>query len=489
MRKKSKKQHKAVGSAAAPRTAQASAGLPVTDDAFAAGAEDVTGTVNVTGAPAAAAVPFVRLANSHIYRTETHSASTGTAGLCTAESCTADSLTGFPSLSALGLYALLSALLSNPAFETASGGMLHLLSSHCRNGVFSLSGTMRALRQDGYLVRTRVATAENRFADYYDLAHEKGQALQTDTALPAPVAGSRCLSHKEAGIYRKARKPFSPPTDDFTMVSIPMLMDPRLSLAAKGLYAVIARYLRLAEYRSDIVLSKAFLADILPVGENAFDRLFRELRRTGYLTLTRARDPMTGRGFYRYALCEAGAAAAAATAAATAETATAETAAADAAAAKTAAVRKNSMSAMSGTFKAPPTAKDIRSAAEVRDAVRARIEYDCLCAEYPRERLDAVVSILASFSGDTASPPPLPPGLGSDRATVTARLAALDAEDVRYVLDTYETVSRTSVIRSIRAYLTTCLYHAKENLALALDRVALQTPGLVRNAGGENALS
>ncbi len=393
---------------------------------------------------AVTAVPFVRLSNLHIRHTQAP---------------VAVSDHGFSSLSALGLYALLSALLSNPAFETASGGMQKLLSAHCKNGVFSLTGTLRALRRDGYLRRTRIPVGTNRFSDYYDLSETK---QKTDTAaVDTAVIGVRNLTVKEANAYLRARTPFVPPVDDFTKVSVPMLLDPRLSLAAKGLYTVIARYLRLSSYKEDIVLSKAFLSSVLPIGENAFDRLFRELRKTGYLTLTRARDPLTGYGFYRYALNEV---------------------ADDTATAISAAPRMPAAESVpptdSDTAQAPIPAKSAPTPV-TPDDIRARIDYDCLLSDYPRDRLDAVVSILSAFS--TGKSPHLPPGLHAASADVASRLSALDSEDIRFVLDTYAEVSKSVHIRNIRAYLTTCLYHAKENLALALDRISLQTPGLVRS--------
>ncbi len=377
-----------------------------------------------------AVIPFVRISNQHIRFTQKRDSK---------------ALYGFSSLSVLGLYAMLSALLSNPAFETASGGMQRLLSAHCKNGAFSLTGALRSLRADGYLCRTRIATAQNRFSDYYDLSETKGRP---QTSGMSPI-GVRNLTTQQASAYLASRVPFSPPTEDFTMVSMPMLLDARLSLAAKGLYAVIARYLRLASHNADIVLSKHFLSSVLPIGENAFDRLFGELRKTGYLSLTRARDPLTGKGFYRYALHP------------NPQTVPAVT--------KTDA---------RSTHSAQPDVDTIAPTVHSTDEVRARMEYDCLKAEYPRDRLDCILSILSSFSGGKV-PPHLPPGIDGSPAEIAARFAALDSEDVRYVLDTYAAVSRDSHIRNVRAYLTTCLFHAKENLRLALDRLTMQTPGLV----------
>jgi len=70
-------------------------------------------------------------------------------------------------------------------------------------------------------------------------------------------------------------------------------------------------------------------------------------------------------------------------------------------------------------------------------------------------------------------------GISYPREEIASRLSSLDSEDIRFVLDTYNDVAKTTKIRSIRSYLTSCLFHAKENLALALDAFAVRTPGSV----------
>ena len=401
------------------------------------------------------AVPFLRLSNRHI-----------TATLRSADP-DAFSGWGFASLCDLGLYAMLAAVLSNPSFTYANGGMQQLLLRHTKNRFFSLHNAFRRLQNAGYLIRTRIPEGKNCFRDFYTPLHT------ADTG--AKAARNRCLTASAGAQYRASHQPFLPPTEDFTMVSIPMLMDPSLSLAAKGLYIVIARYLRLRSYRPSLALSKDLLRRQCREGANAFDRIFRELRSCGYLTLTRSRDAKTGYPCYDYSLHASAASISCTdmadnTAAASADECSRN---ADQVSASAAECGDRQSTATPKTQPKPPLS---RTAA--RQAVHAQIEYDCLLAEYPPQRLDCIVSILLSY---------LQPGGGDDpvrlggesctRDAVRGRFAALDSEDIRYVLDTYQDVSRQQKIKNIRGYLTTCLYHAKENLMLALDSFANRTPG------------
>lgn len=393
-----------------------------------------------------AATAFFRLSNRHI------SASLRRFS----ESADAPAAYGFSSLGDLALYAMIGAVLSNPSFTYAHGGLQHLLLRHTRNRYFSLHHAVRRLTAAGYLRRTRIAEAQNCFHDYYTLSHTASAVCKTGD--PADC----CLSRKDGQAFLSSYRPFLPPTEDYTEVSIPMLMDPNLSLGAKGLYIVIARYLRLQMYKPEIVLSKDMLRAVCREGSNAFDRMFRELRRCGYLCLTREQNPLTGYPHYRYTLHKIP------------DTDTVsvcrtekKTAADNAAATKTERLHRQEPTEPGSTVK------------PVSD-IRAQIEYTCLAGDYPAERLDCIVSILQTYlspprSGD---PQQIPiGGIPYPREEITARFSALDSEDIRFVLDTYQDVSKTQKIRSVRRYLTTCLFHAKENLALALDAFAIRAPG------------
>ncbi len=393
---------------------------------------------------------FFRLSNRHIAASLRHSASNA-----------ALQPYGFASLGDLALYAMIGTVLSNPSFTYANGGLQNLLLHHTKNRYFSLHGAIRRLGAAGYLQRTRIPEGKNCFHDYYTLTHTRA-CCGTD-----PKAEVRCLTAAEGKAFRAAYRPFNAPTEDYTEVSIPMLMDPALSLAAKGLYIVIARYLRLQSYKPDIRLSKDMLRAVCHEGANAFDRLFRELRTAGYLVLTRDRDAKTGYPLYRYTLNK-----------------TSDTEAVSVChAQKQASAAKNdrpAAAAVSPQTSAVPSAA--RPAAPALSDIRRRIEYGCLIDDYPAERLDCIVSILHTFLSPPKSGDPSNLTLGGisyPRDEITARLSALDSEDIRFVLDTYNDVAKTTKIRSIRGYLTSCLFHAKENLALALDAFAVRTPGSV----------
>lgn len=394
---------------------------------------------------------FFRLSNRHI------------AASLHRKNAPAPSEYGFSSIGDLALYAMIGTVLSNPRHTYAGGGLQHLLLRHTKNRYFSLHGAFRRLSCTGYLQRTRIPEGKNCFHDYYTLAH-----TQSDH----PDAAERCLTYTEGAAFRTAYRPFDPPREDYTEVSVPMLMDPSLSLAAKGLYIIIARYLRLCTYRPEIVLSKDMLRCVCGMGANAFDRIFRELRTSGYLVLQRTKSPETGYPMYSYLLQKTG----------TADDVPKEPSSA-------AADSKQPLPADRTAADPRPTAAADRSeellpssglsAPQSLQQIRHTIDYDCLVQEYPRQRLDTVVSILSSY---LSSPPHSNAvisigGTSYPSAEIASRMSKLDSEDIRFVLDTYQDVAKTKEIRSIRRYLTACLFHAKENLALALDALAIRTPG------------
>lgn len=460
-------------------------------------------------------VPFLRLSNAHIKGTLSVRGKRDDADI---PQC------GFSSLRDLGLYALLGAILSNPSFTYAQGGLQKLLLSHCKNRYFSLHGAWRRLQKQGYLHRTRIVCGNDHFRDYYTLSHTP-HAEEADSMSPplssshTMINGALHLSYAETDAFVASYQPFMPPNDDFTMVSIPMLFDPKLSLSAKGLYAVLARFLRLSFYGADIVITKAFLREVCPEGENSFDRIFRELRQSGYLSLTRTTDKETGKGYYLYTLHPTPTAAIgtvetqtpAAAAPSEAKTTENETETgfisvqnntpskkaneATTAAATTAIEPENTKSAnhlIAAESITPSSAWDEK---HIIERIRDQIEYPCLLSDYPKARLDCIVSIIASvtrkehsdINGPTANaicktaPPSALMHIGQTPvplSDVFQIFSSLSCEDIRYVLDTYETVSQKQPIHHIRSYLTTCLFHAKENLALALDQFSCRLPHL-----------
>ena len=125
---------------------------------------------------------------------------------------------GFSSLGDLALYAMIGTVLSNPSFTYAHGGLQNLLLRHTRNRYFSLHNSFRRLTLAGYLHRTRIPEGKNCFHDYYTLSHS---ITPTDIGKDS----DRCLSHAEGASFRASYQPFLPPTEDYTEVSIPMLME------------------------------------------------------------------------------------------------------------------------------------------------------------------------------------------------------------------------------------------------------------------------
>lgn len=364
----------------------------------------------------------------------------------------------FSSLRELGLSMMLSSVLSNPSFTYAAGGMQNLLLKHCKNKYFSLHATWKRLSQKGFLRRTRIPVGTNCFHDYYTLS---------DTCAFSACATEH-LSQENGKSFLVSHTPYLPPHTDFTMVSREMLMDPRLSLAAKGLYALLVRQLRLAaqcqsENRPEI--SKRALRTLCSEGKNAFDGLFRELQRTGYLALLRTHEG--GKLSYVYKLCDTSA---------QEEMSVTPTP-------NTHKTRQKATATDTKTEKAPscaPSPLRLLGKEEKKHDARAQIEYDILRCDYAKSRLDLIVSIIEGATIIEKRDPGRIVSLGRESTTAKelgARLRGLDSEDIRFVLDTLANTEKTTSIHNLRRYMTACLYFAKENLALALDSFSF--PGTV----------
>lgn len=373
--------------------------------------------------------------------------------------CNASSVSGISSLKELGLYGMLSAFLSNPSFSFASGGLQKLLLRHCKNKYYSLHKSWNQLSSLGLLKRIRIPTGVNCFCDYYDLLSVP------DARIPAV----RHLSEKEGRLYRNSRHPFLPPEQDFTMLSYVMLMDDRISLAAKGLYAVLARKIRIAGVCSDETISKEAVFRCCKEGRNAFDAIWRELRSCGYLVLTRCWDSVRKKVFFRYALNPAPS---------SADISGSDTSSSDAAPLRSSrrkkSVQQTTIHTDSEEASIPCPADVCRKPVSEQD-IRDQIEYDCLVEEYPRGRVDLLVSILSERLLHTGCTEPPWIRIGSDRVSASEmnqRLCSLHSEEIRFVLDAYnDAVKRTKILHT-RQYLLSCLYHAKENLTAALETFA-----------------
>ncbi len=84
------------------------------------------------------------------------------------------------------------------------------------------------------------------------------------------------------GIFRKKK--------GFTIVGNTVTRDQRLSLKAKGLYALIASYITL----ESLVLNKTFLLEKCQEGKKAFESAWTELKKSGYLKVYMQPCPKQG---------------------------------------------------------------------------------------------------------------------------------------------------------------------------------------------------
>ena len=371
-----------------------------------------------------------------------------------------DDLHPIGSLKELGLYSMLSAFLSIPYFECAPGGMQALLMKHCTNRYHSLHGSWMRLTSSGMLKRVRMPVGLNRFSDYYELMH-------------TPQAGSPTVSHLslEAGRrYRNQRTGFAPPAEDFTMVSFAVLMDERLSLSAKGLYAVIARKLRLAASLPEEAekICKESLRRCCREGSSAFERSWKELKTCRYLTLKREWNASLRKMRYVFSL-EGG----------EPEIAPRSVPQQLAPVPRAAESEPPVLPHRAGSPGIPePSAL---SSGQLPASVRERIGYGALCTEYPKERVDLIVSLLCEGIRNGQRTPERIRTLNGNPVSqreIARRFASIGEEEVSYVLDTFASVGREQKIRNTRGYLTSCLYFSKENLEASLETFLI---GQIRN--------
>ena len=87
---------------------------------------------------------------------------------------------------------------------------------------------------------------------------------------------------------------------NFATVSNSALQDPKLSLRAKGLYALIQSYINIPSFD----LYKGFLTSNCVEGEKAFDSAWKELKEKGYLKQYRLPGKNRGHWVYEYELLE-----------------------------------------------------------------------------------------------------------------------------------------------------------------------------------------
>ena len=355
----------------------------------------------------------------------------------------------------VGLFALLSVYLSIPDFRTPGGGLHAAVEKHCSNGRHTINASWQRLSRAGYLKRTRLPDETYQLRDIYVLQSTP------DTTTPA-------VSHLRYAQSRRAweqHRSFTPPTANFTPVSTAAIMDPRLSLAAKGLYALIRQRLLLSSRVQGVTLNREGLRRASGLGECAFRRIWRELRDTAYLSLTHVWDSEQKKMVYHYTL---------------AEESDAVSLASDND--KTIPFKEDTdkpaalLSWDSAQKREVPaaTAEPIHKQDELLDLVRDQIEYDVLLTrDNPVPLLDCTVEVISRIMR-------LPPGeiltiRGANYAAadVQKSLSSLDANETEFAVQAVKNAldaanRRGAPIRNLRAYLLACLFTAKTDFATSL---------------------
>ena len=371
----------------------------------------------------------------------------------------------------VGLFALLSAFLSIPSFRTPNGGMHAAIAKHCTNGRHTVNAAWQRLSRSGYLKRTRLPDEHYRLRDLY--------TLQITPDLSSPAVHH--LSALQARRVWEQHTSFIPPRENFTPVSTAALMDPRLSLSAKALYALIRQRMLLCDRVNGIELNRESIRRTSGMGECAFRRVWRELRDTGYLSLTHTYDPARKKMRYRYILAEQ-----VAKQPEKEDNATQDEQAsslfsdfsllnADVPAKTTSPTTTGS--AKQSITRSASVSKDNRSIhmdTELREAVRDQIEYDVLLTrENPPALLDCAVEVLTRVYRTAPDTTMTLRGAYYTAAEVQDTLHALDANETEYALQALQKAMeaaerRGNPIQNVRAYLLNCLFTAKTDFATSL---------------------
>ncbi len=363
----------------------------------------------------------------------------------------------------VGLFALLSVYLSIPDFRTPNGGLHAAIQKHCSNGRHTVNAAWQRLSRAGYLKRTRLPDEHYQLRDIYALHSVP------DAATPAVHHLDFAHAHRAWAQHRS----FTPPTDHFTPVSTAAIMDPRLSLAAKGLYALIRQRLLLSSRVRGVTLNREGLRRASGLGECAFRRIWKELRDNAYLSLTHVWDGEQKKMVYLYSLAEE--------LEPMTETSEPEDAALPAPSLdKPAPILTQSVShsvaqgATQSREVSYESLKPIHKPDELSDMVRDQIEYDVLLTrDNPPPLLDCAVEVISRIMR-------LPPGevltirgARYSAADVQGTLAALDANEAEFAVQAVKGAvdaanRRGAPIRNLRAYLLACLFTAKTDFATSL---------------------
>ena len=367
----------------------------------------------------------------------------------------------------VGLFALLSVFLSIPDFKTPAGGLHAAVAKHCSNGRHTINAAWQHLSTAGYLKRTRLPDHNYRLCDIY--------TLQSRPDLSTPAVSH--LSFAQSRHAWDSHCSFLPPTEEYTPISTEALMDARLSLAAKGLYAMIRQRLLLSAHVQGVTIQREGLRRSSGLGECAFRRIWRELRDTGYLTLTHVWDAEQKKMVYRYSLAEERTEVTWTNDTQGQDSATKDATQLTARMGEEATARASRLSSLTDTSASSnlwEPDEERPQASQLRALVKDQIEYDVLCTrDNPQPLLDCVVEVITRVLH-------MPPGEGvtirGARYTafeVQRVLSALDANEAEYAVQAvHEAMEKARAkgepIRNVRAYLLSCLFTAKTDFATSL---------------------
>lgn len=366
---------------------------------------------------------------------------------------------GMTDLGDVGLFALLSFYLSIPDFRTPGGGLHAAIAKHCSNGRHSQNVAWSHLAHAGYLKRTRLPDGKGGLTDRYTLN-------------TTPDPDSPAVSHLSFAASRRVwsqSAAFTPPSDNFTPVSVTVLMDARLSLAAKGLYALIHQRMLLSARVQGIALNREGLRRSSGLGECAFRRIWRELRDTGYLSLTHTWDAEKKQMTYVYTLAES-----------TEPQSSEQTEQIE----KIVAAKTATYNTLPSSYKKESYQTDTYQdkkeeplsalPEDVGALVREQIEYDVLLTrDNPPPLLDCAVEVISRVLCTPPSEQLTIRGAVYPASAVQRSLRSLDANEAEFavqaVRDAVDRAARKGTpIRNLRAYLLSCLFTAKTDFAASL---------------------
>ena len=379
---------------------------------------------------------------------------------------------GITTLDDVGLFALLSAFLSIPSFRTPYGGLQAAIAKHCRNGRHTVHAAWLHLCHAGYLKRVRLPDAQHQLRDLYTLH------TYPDHNTPAV----QYINVKSSSSFWNAHRTFLPPTEHYTPVSTTVLMDAGLSLAAKGLYAMIQQRLLLSERIGGVTLNREGLRRSSGLGECAFRKIWRELRTAGYLQLTHVWDPEKKQMLYRYELSQSRPEDSLASSSPASLTQIPDPISPPSVWHDTSfssvtpktALPADSEAASSDKKSVKHQDRTVATQLPLTELVQDQIEYDVLLTrDNPAPLLDCAVEIISRIYRMAPDEPITIRGATYPAYEVQRILHSLDANEAEFAVQAVNSAlcganEKKTPIKNLRGYLLACLFSAKTDFATSL---------------------